>query len=85
MASVLPPRRSLSASSSPRGGHGDGSNGIVAESSAGSGADDHERELIVMLEQKHGKVRGGSVINNTGQDWTLVDHVKVCRPLINSS
>lgn len=28
------------------------SNGIVAESLA----DDHERELIVMLEQKHGKV-----------------------------
>ena len=56
LASVLPPRRPSSSAAhhqhllqpvSPNGG-------VVAESAS----DDHERELIVMLEQKHGKVRG---------------------------
>lgn len=78
MASVLPPRRSSSSSpavatargalqpNSPDGSH----NGMVAELSVGDGGvavDDHERELIVMLEQKHGKVCTVQHIRAIGQ------------------
>lgn len=54
LASVLPPRRSSSARAVLPGHSPDGSGGVVAQQSGA--ADEHERELIVMLEQKHGKV-----------------------------
>lgn len=76
LASVLPPR-SANASSSPSQGalaqhspNSSSGSGIVAE---GGASDDHERELIVMLEQKHGKVSSCKIVD------TWIRRRKVCR------